>query len=123
MANTALPASSLGSLLAAAAPTGVAVAAVFDTLGMPMSLVAAKGMTGTAIQAALGRAIAQLHHEPVGTVSATAPMDSIEVVFLIGRFYRNLGRKQPDLSKIDRDQWSTLEGVAGVLHEAVAALT
>ncbi|WP_431891390.1 hypothetical protein [Cellulosimicrobium funkei] len=89
---------------------------------MPMSLAAAKAMTGPAIQAALGRALAHLHHEAVETVSATAPMDSIEVVFLIGRFYRNLGRKQPDLSKIARDRWSTLEGVAEVLHDVTGAL-
>lgn len=95
---------------------------MFDTLGMPMSLAAAKAMTSTAIQAALGRTLAHLHHEAVGTVSATAPMDSIEVVFLIGRFYKHLGRKQPDLSKIARDRWSTLEGVAGVLHDTMGAL-
>lgn len=88
-----------------------------------MSLAAAKAMTGSAIQAALGRALAQLHHEPVGAVSATAPMDSIEVVFLIGRFYRNLGRKQPDLSKIARERWSNLEGVAEVLHDVMGSVT
>lgn len=87
-----------------------------------MSLAAAKAMTGAAIRAALERAVAQLHHESVGTVNATAPMDSIEAVFLIGRFYRNLGRKQPDLSRIARERWSTLEGVAGVLHDTVGTL-
>lgn len=88
-----------------------------------MSMAAAKTMTKTGIQAALERAVAELHHEPVGAVTPTEPMDSIEVVFLIGRFYRNLGHSQPDLSKIDRNQWSTLEGVADVLLDTMETLS
>jgi hypothetical protein len=96
---------------------------VFDTLGMPMSVAAAKTMTKPTIEAALSRALAKLHHESVDSLDATAAIDSIEVVFLVGRFYRNLGRKQPDLSKIQRDRWSNLEGIAEVLRETVAVLS
>lgn len=95
---------------------------VFDTLGMPMSVAAAKTMTRSAIEAALSRALAKLHHESVDSIDATAAIDSIEVVFLVGRFYRDLDRKQPDLSKIHRDQWSNLEGIAEVLQDTVGGL-
>lgn len=123
MTTNALPApGGHGPLPAVAAPVGAA-GVVFDTLGMPMSVTAAKAMTKAGIQAALERAVAKLHHEPVGAVTPSALMDSIEVVFLIGRFYRNLGHKQPDLSKIDRNRWSTLEGVAEVLLDTTEALS
>ena len=100
---------------AVAAPSGVPAGVVYDTLGMPMSLLAAKAMTNGQIQSALGRALAKLHHEPVASISYTALMDSIEVVFLVARYYKELGRKPLDLSKVARDRWSTLEGIADVL--------
>ncbi|NSX35176.1 hypothetical protein HTS88_01985 [Pseudarthrobacter oxydans] len=109
--HSAIPAPVIG-------PNGV----IFDTLGMPMSVAAAKTMTKTAIEAALSRTLAKLHHESVDSVDATAAIDSIEVVFLVGRFYRNLDRKQPDLSKIHRDRWSNLEGIAEVLQDTVGEL-
>ncbi len=88
-----------------------------------MSLAAAKAMTKNAIEAALGRALAKLHHESVASIDTTAAIDSIEVVFLVGRFHKELDRKQPNLSKIDRDRWSSLEGVADVLHVTTGGLT
>jgi hypothetical protein len=108
--------------LAVVAPGEVAGGAVYDTLGMPMSLVAAKLMTEATILAALGRTLAKLHHEPPESTNASANIDSIEVVFLVNRFFRDLDRKQPDLSKIDRDSWSNLEGIAEVLHGAMEEL-
>lgn len=113
-----------GSNQHAAAPvsTGAVAGLVFDTLGMPMSVAAAKVMSKVAIEAALSRTLAKLHHESVDSIDATAAIDSIEVVFLVGRFYRNLDRKQPDLSKIHRDRWSNLEGIAEVLLDTVGVL-
>jgi hypothetical protein len=108
--------------LAVAAPGEVAGGAVYDTLGMPMSLAAAKLMTEGTILAALGRTLAKLHHESPESTNASAKIDSIEVVFLVGRFFRDLDRKQPDLSKIDRDSWSSLKGIAEVLHGAMEEL-
>jgi len=89
---------------------------------MPMSLHAATAMTKGSIQAALERTLAQLHHEVAPTADASAAIDSMEVVFLIGRFYRALDRKALDLSKVERSHWSSLDGVADVLHEAMQAL-
>lgn len=123
MTNYAMPApNGRDPLPAVAVPAGVPAGVVYDTLGMPMSVQAARAMTAGSVQAGLGRALAKLHHEPVSSVSAKAPIDSIEVVYLIGRFYRELGRKQPDLSKIDRDRWSNLEGVADVVHRTIGDL-
>lgn len=102
---------------------GVPAGVVYDTLGMPMSLMAAQAMTAGVIEVALGRTLAKLHHEPITSVNPKAPIDSIEVVYLVGRFYRELGHKPPDLSKIRRERWSTLEGVADVLHTTVGDLT
>lgn len=120
--NTLSMADGLSQHLAIPASVNVPGGVVFDTLGMPMSLAAAKMMTKTAIQAALSRTLARLHHESVDSIDATAAIDSIEVVFLVGRFYRNLDLKQPDLSKIDRDRWSNLEGIADVLQNTVGEL-
>jgi hypothetical protein len=102
--------------LVSAKPTSSTSGEVYDILGLPMSLAAAKAMTKSAIQSALGRAFAKLHHESVADIDVSAVIDSIEVVFLMGRYYKNLKRKSPDLSKIDRDQWSSIEGIADVLH-------
>lgn len=121
--NAMLASGGRGQQSAPAAPDGMLVGVVYDTLGMPMSLLAAKAMTKGQIQSALGRSLAKLHHEPVASISATGLMDSIEVVFLLGRYYKELDRKPPDLSKIDRARWSTLEGVADVLHVTTGALT
>lgn len=101
----------------------VAGGSVYDILGMPMSVAAAKLMTEAAILAALGRALARLHHYSPES-DASSKIDSIEVVFLVGRFYRDLDRKQPDLSKIDRDNWSNLRGgIAEVLYGEMENLT
>lgn len=124
MTDNTLPASAgLAPLPAGAVSSSAPGGAVYDTLGMPMSLLAAKAMSKSAVQAALSRALAKLHHESVSAIDARALIDSIEVVFLIGRFYRELGRDQLDLSKVDRDRWSNLEGVADVLHHAMGELT
>lgn len=124
MTTTAPPASAgHGRNAAVAVPGCVPGGIVFDTLGMPMSLSAAKSMTKNAIQSALGRTLAKLHHEPVASIDTGALIDSIEVVFLVARFYKELDRKAPDLSKIDRDDWSTLEGVADVLQTTTGGLT
>ncbi|MCM3487147.1 hypothetical protein [Kocuria rosea] len=124
MTSNSLSASTaLGPHLAGVMPSSAPGGAVYDTLGMPMSLLAAKAMTKSAVQAALGRTLAKLHHESVSAIDAKALIDSIEVVFLVGRFYRELGRNQLDLSKVDRDRWSSLEGVADVLHHAMGELT
>ena len=104
-------------------PSGAVGGMVHDTLGMPMSLRAAKAMTKSSIEAALGRTLAKLHHEVAPTGDPRAQIDSMEVVFLIGRFYRGLDRKALDLSKVRRTRWSSLEGVADVLHEAMQELS
>lgn len=123
MTNNAMPASGgRGQQPEPAAPHGVPGGVVYDTLGMPMSLRAAKALSKGQIQSALSRSLAKLHHEPMASIGATTLMDSIEVVFLLGRFYKELDRKAPDLSKIDRAQWSTLEGVADVLYVTTGAL-
>lgn len=97
-------------------PSSAAGDAAFDALGMPNTVAAAKCMTLGMIEAALVRAIAELHHEPIAAVSATAPIDSLEIVFAMGRFYRHLGGlKQPNLSNIHSDYWSSLSGAADVL--------
>lgn len=124
MTNNAVPAfRGRGGHARAAVSSGSSGGLVYDTLGMPMSLAAAKAMTAHAVQAALVRTLAQLHHESVSSIDATALIDSIEVVFLVGRYHKELGRKAPDLSKIDRARWSTLEGIAEVLHATTGALT
>ncbi|WP_298461271.1 hypothetical protein [uncultured Cellulomonas sp.] len=104
------------------ASAGAVGGVVHDTLGMPMSLRAAKAMTRNSIRSALDRTLAKLHHDVVPGVGAGDPIDSMEVVFLIGRFYRDLDRKQLDLSKVRRSRWSSLEGVADVLHEEMKEL-
>lgn len=91
----------------------------YDALGMPMSLAAAKSMTEDAILAALRRTLAKLHHESPELSNNSAKIDSIEVVFLVGRFFRNLDCQEPDLSTIDRHSWSSLKGVAEVLYDAI----
>jgi hypothetical protein len=121
--NAMLVPSGRGQRPAPSAPRGVPGGVVYDTLGMPMSLRAAKAMSKGQIQSALGRSLAKLHHAPIASISATSLMDSIEVVFLLGRYYKELDRKAPDLSKIDRARWSTLEGVADVLHATTGPLT
>lgn len=123
MTNNAMPAPGRGvERPPLATLAGVPGGVVYDTLGMPMTLLAAKAMSKGQIQSALSRSLAKLHHEPVSSVSPTGLMDSIEVVFLLGRYYKELDRKPPNLSKIDRSQWSTLEGVADVLHTTMRAL-
>jgi hypothetical protein len=124
MRNNALPTYEGHSqeLLAAAPGEVSGGAAVYDTLGMPMSLTAAKLMTEATILGALGRTLAKLHHESPESINASVKIDSIEVVFLVGRFFRDLDRREPDLSKIDRDSWSSLKGIAEVLHGAMEEL-
>lgn len=73
--------------LGVAAPSGLFGGLVYDTLGMPMSLGAAKMMTKSSLLAALDRTLAQLHHEVAPATDPSALIDSMEVVFLIGRFY------------------------------------
>lgn len=103
------------------ASAGDETAPVFDASGMPMSLAAARSMTDAAIEAALVRVAAKLRFDPDEAAEPTEALDSIEVAFLIGRFYRDLGRPSPDLSKIARRRWSTLRGVAQVLHDLMRA--
>ena len=102
---------------------GAVGAVVYDTLGMPMTLRAAREMSKDSIQAALQRALSALHHGVAPAGAPTAPIDSLEVVFLLGKFYRSLRRKALDLTKVERDRWSNLAGVADVLHEAMQGLS
>lgn len=110
------------TLLTLDIPTGAAVTAVgntaYDALGMPRTLRAAKSMTSTAIIAALEHALMALRRsaEPI---SAYAPIDSLDVVYLLGKFYNPLNRKTLNLAKVDRDRWASLAGVADVLREAM----
>lgn len=109
--------------LGGALAPGAVGAVVYDTLGMPMTLRAARKMSKDSIQLALQRALTALHHGVAPAGAPIAPIDSLEVVFLLGRFYRSLGRRALDLTKVHRDRWSNITGVADVLHEAMQDLS
>lgn len=100
---------------------GAIGAVVYDVNGMPLTLRAAKAMSVTAVAAALERVLTQLHSS-AGTPSATDPVDSLDVLYLLRQFYRPLNSRALDLSKVDRDRWSTLAGVAEVLVDAMGEL-
>ncbi|MBD3778247.1 MAG: hypothetical protein IE923_03145 [Micrococcales bacterium] len=121
--NTSAAPAELTLDLGASMSPGAVGGLVHDTLGMPMSLRAAKAMAKGAIQSALERTLAKLHHDVAPVAGPGGAIDSIEVVFLIGRFYRDLDRKQLDLSKVNRERWASLEGVADVLYEEMRRLS
>lgn len=98
---------------------GTVGAVVYDTLGMPKTMRAARAMSRDAIEVALRRALNDLHEGVSSSAEPTAPIDSIEVLFLIGKFYGALGDKPLDITKVDRDRWSSLAGVADVIHDGI----
>lgn len=94
---------------------------LYDRHGMPMTLRAAKAMTVATVTVALERTLLALRRSAT-PVAAAAPLDSLEVLYLVHQFYKPLKRKALDLSAVDRDRWSTLSGVAEVLAGAMRGL-
>ncbi|MEW1974461.1 hypothetical protein AB0301_05165 [Microbacterium profundi] len=104
-------------------------ATVFDIkTGMPLTRAAARSMSAVSIQAALDKAVEALpgRRQPSPSNAAAkpvvgAPLDSLEVVWLLAKFEKLFEKPLVDLTKVSAPRWSSIDAVAELIHESIGA--
>ena len=116
----------LGSTAARLDPTAL----VFDIqFGLPLTQAAARSMSVAAVSTALGKVVESLPGRRGATTSASssgaaggvAPLDSLEVVWLLSKFDKLFDKPLLDLTKVSPARWSTVDAVASLVHESIRA--
>jgi hypothetical protein len=122
VATPTQPESTLGSAAARPDPTAI----VFDIQsGMPLTRAAGLSMGLAAVRTALGKAVESLPGRRGGATASilgsagTAPLDSLEVVWLLAKFDRLFDKPLLDLTKVPASRWSTIDAVASLVHESM----
>jgi hypothetical protein len=87
-------------------------------------------MSAASIQTALDKAVESLPgRRPSASASGSnpakslvgAPLDSLEVVWLLAKFEKLFEKPLVNLAKVSAPRWSSIDAVAGLIHESIGA--